>query len=373
MSFNRLRVGLIGCGEVAQVIHLPTLQLLNHLYRVVAICDVSQETVDFCKKRYDIQKCSVDAYKIINDPEIDVVFNLTTDAYHELYTTAALKAGKHVMQEKPLTLSIPSAERMIDAERSAPNGARIFVGYMRRYAPSFLQAFKREIKTMDRIHYARCRGIIGPNAHFVGQSGTSPIKATDVPPASQKEQIALLDDLMQEAFEGKEVTKERKDFCRFLGSLGSHDLSLMREALGPVDSVSGVSCNDPFYSAMLNFNTCNRFTLTYETGIDAVPRFDSHLTVYGEKKTVSIEYDTPFVKGLPIKVKVDEANEYGEMVSRVICSSYEDTYTAELKEMHACFTEGKPIKTSARDALEDLKLFKMLYDQYEKQESREVV
>jgi len=373
VASKRLRVVILGAGEVAQVIHLPTLHLLNHLYTVVAISDVSPKTVDFCATHYEFLIATVKSYNVINEPNVDVIFVLTSDEFHEAYTIAALKAGKHVMLENPLTLSAQSAQRIVDAEKTAPNGARVFVGYMRRYAPSFVNAFKREVASIDKVLYARCRGIVGPNAFFVNQSGASPVKySSDLPAEASAERGRLLSTLFEEAFEGKEVTAESRNFCRFLGSLGSHDLSLMRETLGYPESVAGVSANEPFYSAILNY--CNHdgssFAVTYESGIDMVARFDSHLTIYGKNKTVSIQYDTPYIKGLPIKVKVDETNEHGEAVSKEILSSYEDAYTAELKEMHACFTQGKEIKTSAKDPVEDLRLSKMIFEQYERQQAQ---
>ena len=109
--------------------------------------------------------------------------------------------------------------------------------------------------------------------------------------------------------------------------------------------------------------------MTYETGIDAVPRFNSHLTVYGKNKTVNIQYDTPYIKGLPIQVKINEVNEHGEAVSREIVNDYEDVYTAELKELHKCLTSGKAIKTSAEDAAQDLKLFRMMFEQYDRRQA----
>ena len=367
-----LRVGLIGAGEVAQVIHLPTLQLLTHLYTVSAICDMSQKTVDYCKNRYNIPLATTNPDDVINQPDIDVIFNLTSDEFHETIAVAALKAGKHVMQEKPISLSVESAMRIAQAEREAKNGARVFVGYMRRYAPSFVNAFKREVASIDRVLYARSRGIVGPNPYFVNQSGTFPFKnPDDIPSGASAKREKLLSELLREAFDGDKAAEEDVKFCRHLGSLGSHELSLMREVLGFPQSVAGVSVNPPFYSAILNYKT-NRgvFSLTYETGIDEVARFDSHLTVYGNNKTVSIHYDTPYVKGLAIKVKVDEVNEYGEVISREILSSYEDAYTAELKEMHACFTKGREIKTTVEDALQDSKLFAMLLEQHRQQRMR---
>jgi len=293
---------------------------------------------------------------------------LTSDEYHEEYIISALKAGKNVMTEKPLTLSVPSARRIIQAEKEA-KGPRVFVGYMRRYAASFTEAFTREVDSIPKILYARSRDIIGPNSFFVAQSGTFQAKNTDLPSTTADERQSRLDALYAEAFPGQSITSTHENYCRFLGGLGSHDLSLMREALGFPESVAGVSVNYPFYSAIFNYRnkTGEPFAVSYETGNDGVPDFDAHLTVYGEGKRVMIKYDTPYIKGLPIKVVVQEANEYGEVQQREIISSYEDAYTIELKEMYECFVNGKTIKTSAEDALNDLRLFDMMYASWNKQ------
>ena len=294
---RKLRVSIIGAGEVAQVIHLPTLQLLDHLFTVVAICDISRQAGEHCAAKFRIPTITRDPQKLFTDPGTDLIFILTSDEFHVPYIIAALRSGKHVFVEKPITLSLPGVNAVIEAEKVA-NGARVFVGYMRRYAPSFTKAFMREVATIPRILYARSRDIIGPNSHFVSQSGTFPIRHADIPPEASKTRTVLLQRLLQQAFGDREVTSEKEKYCRFLGSLGSHDLSLMREALGGLpDSVAGVSVNEPFYSAIFNYHNRDQstFAVTYESGIDSVPRFDAHLAIYGEKKTVSIHYDTPYV------------------------------------------------------------------------------
>ncbi|KAF4622711.1 hypothetical protein G7Y89_g14316 [Cudoniella acicularis] len=364
---KKLRVGILGAGEVAQVIHLPTLALLNDLYTVVSICDISQKTVEHCALKFNIPHQTINPSEVIRNADVEIVFILTADEFHETLCVEALEAGKLVFIEKPISLSIQSAQRIIKAEK-AVGGNKVFVGYMRRYAPSFTEAFKREVASIPRIMYARSRDIVGPNAHFVGQSGTSPIKFFDFPPGSAQERSKNLDKLLGEAFPSPPTDKDVK-VCRFLGSLGSHDLSLMREAIGFPESVCGVSASEPFYSAIFNYRnkTGEPFAVTYESGIDGVPRFDAHLAVYGERKTVSIQYNTPYVKGLPIVVRVDELNEAGEASSREILSSFEDAYTVELKSLHACFVEGKSIKTTAEDSLQDLKLFDLMYKQLARQ------
>ena len=220
---------------------------------------------------------------------------------------------------------------------------------------------------MPRILYARSRGIIGPNSHFVPQGGCFPVRFHDIPKEAALDFNETLDALLKESLGENGMTEERIEYWRFLGSLGSHDLSLMREVLGNPDSVAGVSVNHPFYTAMFNYRNKSGepFSCTYETGIDGVPRFDSHLAIYGERKTVTIQYDTPYVKGLPIKVKVDELVN-GEAVSREVLTTFEDAYTAEMQEMHACFTEGKEIKTSAEDSMNDLRLWTMMLQVHER-------
>ncbi|MCJ1405123.1 hypothetical protein MMC11_008349 [Xylographa trunciseda] len=364
---KKLRVGILGAGEVAQVIHLPTLTLLSSLFTLTSICDISAQTAAHCAAKFHIPHHTTAPAELLAHPAVDVVFVLTSDEFHAPYTIAALRAGKHVFVEKPLTLSLPSAHSILDAEAAAPNGARVFVGYMRRYAPSFVRAFRAEVRTIPRILYARVRDIIGPNAYFVGQSGTEPVRLADFPAGADAERRERVGALVQEAWQGREVTPERMAYTRFLGGLGSHDLSLMREALGGLpERVDAVAVHAPFYNALMTYR--NRggggeaYAVVYESGVDDVPRFDAHVAVYGEKKSVEIRYDTPYVKGLPIVVVVEEKGEGGEKVRREVMSSYEDAYTAEMRELWGCLVEGRECKTTVRDAMEDLTLFDMMYN-----------
>lgn len=247
--------------------------------------------MDHCSVKFHIPHSTTTAQEVIDNPKVDVVFILTSDDSHADLAIATLKAGKNVLVEKPLTLSVPSAESIIAAEKAAPNRARVFVGYMRRYAPSYLKAFKREVASMPRIMYARVRDFSGPNAQFVNQSGTFQVKNFDISAQASQDRTARLDSLFKEAFPGQEITEEKQKYCRFLGSLGSHDFSLMRETLGFPEKVVGVSVNDPFYSSIMSFRNKDGspFSVTYESGIDEVPVFDAHLSVYGGTKRVTIK------------------------------------------------------------------------------------
>jgi hypothetical protein len=281
----------LGKQEVFQVCHGPCLLLLSHLFKIESICDISQTHIDHCAPKFHIPHKTTNPDEVIDNPNVEVVFVLTSDDSHEPLAINSLRAGKHVFVEKPVSLSIPSVQRIIYAENNAPNGARVFVGYMRRYAPSYVNAFKREVASIPKILYARVRDFSGPNAQFVNQSGTFQVKGTDFPAEATEERDTRLEKLFAEAFPNQEITDEKRAMCRFLGSLGSHDISLMRETLGFPEAVVGFSGSGLFYSAMMSFKNKDGsfYSVTYESGIDLVPVFDAHLSVYGPKKRVTIK------------------------------------------------------------------------------------
>lgn len=101
------------------------------------------------------------------------------------------------------------------------------------------------------------------------------------------------------------------------------------------------------------------FACSYESGIDEIPRFDAHLEVYSKSKQVTVQYDTPYVKGLPITMTVRECVD-GAYQERLVRKTYEDPYTLEYKELYALATGGKQVKTTAEDAMKDLKIFQMI-------------
>lgn len=309
---QKLGVGIIGAGvsvlaetlnasmtdsghghvqEVFQVCHGPCLFLLSHLFKIESICDVSPTHVDHCATKFSVAHKTTNPEETIDHPKVDVVFILTSDETHAPLAIRSLQAGKHVFVEKPVSLSIPSVQRIIDAEKEAKGGARVFVGYMRRYAPSYVQAFKREVASMPKISYARVRDFSGPNAQFVNQSGTFQVKGTDFPASATQERNEKLQQLFEEAFPQQEITDDKRKACRFLGSLGSHDISLMRETLGFPEKVTAFTANDLFYNAILQYRNPDgsSYSVTYESGIDEVPVFDAHLSVYGGRKRVTIK------------------------------------------------------------------------------------
>ncbi|GFF26745.1 uncharacterized protein YMR315W [Aspergillus udagawae] len=372
MTQTPLRVGILGAdSEVVQTIYLPALQALDQNFKVAVLHSTASSAKDAGSPR---TTTSID--DIIYDLNVDLIFNFLPNEYHEIYTIAALEAGKHVMVETPVSLSIRSTKRIIAAEKRAPKGAKVFVACARRYVPCFEDVFRKEVASLDRIYYARCRNIAGPHT---AHSATTPRKPTVPKTYSSSSSNGagigdkhLLQALLEEVFSGQELSQDRIALCQFLASLGCHDLGLMRDTLGPPDTISTISVNDPFYSAIFHYtDTAARgghpFTLVYETGTDSVPRCDAHLAIYGRTKTVSISYELPYAQGQLLRVVVEEMDDQGVLRKTESISSWEDGYLEELKALYAFLVEGKPAKTTAVDGLEDLKLFRMMFEQYDRQ------
>lgn len=138
----------------------------------------------------------------------------------------------------------------------------------------------------------------------------------------------------------------------------------MREIIGMPQRVLGASLGFPgIYSALLQYDG---FAVTFESGINAVPTFDANIEVYSQDKIVRVQYDTPYVKGLPvtmtIREKIDshsQTDSFG-FQERVVRRTYEDPFTKEMLEFYDCVVNGKPIKTTAEDARNELVLYKMI-------------
>ena len=127
-----IRWGLIGCGDVARKRVAAAIQGESRS-KLVAACRRDSEQLDTFCSAFHVGRSYVDAYDLIADAEVDAVYLATPVREHLPHTLAAARAGKHVLVEKPMALSVAECDKMIDACRSA--GVKLGVAYYRRYYP----------------------------------------------------------------------------------------------------------------------------------------------------------------------------------------------------------------------------------------------
>lgn len=135
---NTLRIGIVGCGEATQLLHLPSLYQLGKRFQVTALCDVSPTVLKEVARLWQVDKTFSDYHNLIEQGAVDAVLVANPHAYHAEVVLAAIRAGKHVLVEKPMCLTLREADEIIAAQRET--GVTVQVGYMRRYAPAFVQA-----------------------------------------------------------------------------------------------------------------------------------------------------------------------------------------------------------------------------------------
>ena len=345
-----LRIGIVGCGEVSQIIHLPTLTQLHQQFEVTALCDVSGAVLEAVGEQWRVARRLADYRDLVRLREVDAVLVANPDAYHADVTLAALAAGKHVLVEKPMCLTLREADQV--AEAQARTGLAVQVGYMRRYAPAFLEAC-RLLPSLGAVRLARVHDVIGYN-HLIIQGTSRVVRSQDVPEPVRQEGQARREVLLREAI-GEAPADLYRAYGLLLG-LSSHDLSAMRELLGRPRGVLHAAQRQGgnYLTAAFDYGD---FVCQFETGVDAIPRFDAHLEVYCQERVLRVQYDTPYVRNLPIRLMVTEANGQGGVSERVELPAWGDAFVGEWQAFYHGATEGQPPKTSPADFREDLELF----------------
>jgi predicted dehydrogenase len=110
-----VRIGVIGCGSVMNGSYMPLAERLRWrgLCEVVMACDTSKERLQAASDKYNIPKRTTDYRDVINADEVDLVLVLTSMPHHGSIAGAALEAGKHVLVEKPMAVTLPEAADLV--------------------------------------------------------------------------------------------------------------------------------------------------------------------------------------------------------------------------------------------------------------------
>lgn len=162
MKVRPVKIGLIGCGKVALGRHLPALASLPEAH-VMALADIDEARLAQVAKAYTIDRPFVDYEEMLKDPSVEAVGICVPLPLHFATAMAALDAGKHVLLEKPVAMSLAEADRLI--ERAGTADRKIMVGFNNRW-------HRHVRKARDLIR----QGALGPvcmitSVHSTGHHG----------------------------------------------------------------------------------------------------------------------------------------------------------------------------------------------------------
>lgn len=148
-------IAVIGCGRISDIAHFPSFEKIDDV-RVKYACDLILEKAEAMKAKYSkIEQCITDYKVALDDPEVDAVYVLTPNYAHYTVTMDAIKAGKHVFCEKPITVNYDLSCEMAEAANKA--GKLLNIGVCNRYNKSveMLEEMNRQGK-FGNIYHVYC-------------------------------------------------------------------------------------------------------------------------------------------------------------------------------------------------------------------------
>jgi predicted dehydrogenase len=125
-----VRVGMVGVGAIAQLAHLPALAKLKDV-EVAALCDNDRPKAAALGERFSVGDVVTDIEDLLELDDVNAVIIATPNHLHEPHVLSALRAGKHVLCERPVALSSRGVERILSAAEKS--GCKVAVGNNHRF------------------------------------------------------------------------------------------------------------------------------------------------------------------------------------------------------------------------------------------------
>ncbi|QQO36588.1 bi-domain-containing oxidoreductase [Bradyrhizobium diazoefficiens] len=165
---GRIKIAVVGAGSFAQGMHLPNLKKLGDKFDLRSVVSRTGLSARTAAERFGFSTASTDFQAVLDDPQVDLVLIATRHDLHAEMTLAALKAGKHVFVEKPLSMTEEGLDAIEAFYQANPNGPLLMTGFNRRFAPAVSAArdtIKGRLSPMI-VNYRMNAGYI-PSDHWV--------------------------------------------------------------------------------------------------------------------------------------------------------------------------------------------------------------
>jgi predicted dehydrogenase len=345
----RTRVGVIGCGLIAQVMHLPYLAECSDRFELAALCDVSEDVLAACQERYGVARGLTDWEELVAEP-LDAVLVLTS-GNHAPMAVAAADAGLHVFVEKPMAISAAEGARMVSAARSA--GVRLMVGTMKRYDPAY-ERLVELLPTLTDLRLVRATTLESPLKPYVEHY---PLARPSTPVADSVLQAAHADDERHlDGTLGREADEDTRWCYRnvLLDNL-VHELNMLRGALGEPTQVTFASLERQRAAINLSFGATDCHLSWVD--LPGIARYRQELGFYAPDGRLVLTLPSPFLRSAPSRLTV-EGGELGtpHAWERDEVVSFEEAFKRELIAFHDAIVSGVEPRTSGLDGLRDLHL-----------------
>ena len=345
---KRVKIGVVGCGAIAQVHHLPNLAALDEQFQVAAVCDVSAAAAADAARRFHVPRHVTD-WRDLLAFDLDAVLLCHTDPKTEA-AVAVLQAGKHLFIEKPLCFSLDEIDAMTAAQRTAGTVAQ--AGYMKVYDPAFELA-QRAVRDIDQVRFVQVNHLHPDNTLHLRQFDVR--RFDDLPADAVERTRAARAAAVREAI-GDASPAVQRTFGLLSGS-AIHDLYGLRVLVGVPEAVVSTE--------IWRDGRAVTFTLEYPNGARCVATwidlpdlwdFRETLEVYGDRRRVLLSYPTGFARGILSRVIIQGTDDSGTAYRTEPAVDWESAFLRELRHFHDCIAAGIPNRTPLAAARADIKL-----------------
>jgi predicted dehydrogenase len=346
-AVKRIRVGVVGCGLIAQVMHLPHLRELADRFTVAALCDLSEEALAFAGAMFP-DAARLTRWEDVVDAEVDAVLVLVPGS-HAPIAIAAAESGRHVFCEKPMCLSVAEGEAMLAAaERS---GVTLMVGYMKRHDPAY-QALATELDR-NSVVAARITTLESPIEPYAGHHPH--IAPHDV----AAEVLAALteddDRRVDAALPGIDDPAVRHAYRAVLLDSMVHELNGVRGLLGEPDVLHSARIWPGGITATVGFGATEAVFLWVD--LPGIARYEQDWSFYAPDLRATLRFPSPLLRNAPTQL-VLEGGETDTTASwrAEHTVSYAEAFKRELEAFHEAVVSSSPPRTGGEDALRDVLL-----------------
>jgi predicted dehydrogenase len=354
-SRTRLRVGVVGAGLIAQVMHLHYLRELSDCFEIAGLCDIDLDHARAVAQRFEVDNTFSDWRELL-DQDLDCVLVLTSGSHAPVAIEAA-KRGIHVLVEKPMCFSSAEGQKMVDAAAQAD--VRLMVAYNKRYDPAYLR-FVDEVAELPDARLMRVTTFESPFQPYVSHYPLAPVAH---PPAQAMADIQAESEIAIGEAIGDADEFARKTYRWVLLDTLVHELNGVRGVLGEPDRLDYVDFRQGTVSVMLDF--AGMPVAIHWIDLPGITRYKMEFAAYAPDRRVTLSFPSPFLRSEPTLLQIEDGD-VGTPRARLVeeINSYESPFKRELLAFHECVTAGTSPPTPGTDALRDITLCERIVESF---------
>ena len=353
MTRSRVRLGVIGLGAVAQVVHLPLLRNQRDLFEVTAVCDLSAELTGRVAERFGLGTASHfrSAEELLDSGRVEAVLVLTSGSHGQV-AGAALSRGLPTLCEKPLAYTLAEADTL---ERlSAKEGTPLQLGYMKLYDPAVRRASRELAAARPALRAVEVTVLHPSGASQLAHANLEPPPG-DVPAATLADLGAETARLQEHALGPAAPAELRHLYTEvLLGSL-VHDLAVVRHLAGELERVDHADLwPEGSWSSVAAEGVLAggvRLSLRWHY-LDRYPAYREEIRVHHEQGSITLAFPSPYLLNAPTVLTVTDLD--GDVASSREDRSTVEAFEQELLAFHRLVTDGRPVAAGIAEGRADI-------------------